>query len=138
MHELRIKKTSRNGNHVTQWTNTLNKYASPIIGKKPVDLNRRTDIKEIFEPIWLTKQETARRVLQRLGVVFDYALLHEFRKNGNPVSGVQRGLGSRLGRASLHLQLAKVQARDWIPRLALYDPYHYQVKRCAENPLGRV
>lgn len=108
VHEMRIKKTSRNGKHVDQWINTLNKYASPVIGRKPVDLVKRSDIMMILEPIWLSKQETARRVLQRLSVVFDYALSHEFRADGNPVAGVERGLGNQ------KRKVKHFEAADWI------------------------
>lgn len=115
VHETRVKETSRNGKHVNQWINTLNKYASPVIGEKPVDLVKRSDIMAILEPIWLSKQETARRVLQRLRVVFDYALSHEIRLDGNPVAGVERGLGSQKKRRK------HFKAADWIEAAHIYN-----------------
>lgn len=115
VHEMRIKETSRNGKHVNQWINTLNKYASPVIGKKPVDLVKRSDIMAILEPIWLSKQETARRVLQRLSVVFDYALSHELRTDGNPVAGVERGLGSQ------KKKVKHFEAADWTEAAHIFN-----------------
>jgi integrase len=91
VHREWIVPRSSNGKHVQQWINTLNTYASPVIGKKPVHLISRSDIFEILNPIWKRKHETARRVRQRMGVVFDYALEAEIRKDGNPVQDVMKG-----------------------------------------------
>lgn len=91
VHREWIVPRSSNGKHVQQWISTLNTYASPVIGKKPVHLISRSDIFEILNPIWKAKHETARRVRQRMGVVFDYALEAEIRKDGNPVQDVMKG-----------------------------------------------
>jgi integrase len=122
VHEIRIKEASRNGKHIDQWINTLNRYASPVIGKKPVDLVKRSDIMTILEPIWFSKKETARRVLQRLSVVFDYALSHDLRADGNPVAGVERGLGSQ------RKKVKHFEAADWIEAANIY--YWLKLNKC--------
>lgn len=114
IHQHRIKKTSRNGKHIDQWINTLTTYASPVIGQKPVDLVKRSDIMRILEPIWHVKQDTAARVLQRLNVVFDYALSHELRTDGNPVAGVQKGLGTQ------KKKVRHFAAADWVEAANIY------------------
>lgn len=64
----------RNTKHVAQWRSTLETYANPIIGAKPVTDVGRGDIVEILEPIWLSKPETADRVLQRIDRVMRWAV----------------------------------------------------------------
>ena len=55
-----------NGKHQQQWINTLEQYAYPTIGERPVDQIGTPDVLKILGPIWLTKPETARRVRQRI------------------------------------------------------------------------
>ena len=69
--------------HQEQWRNTLATYASPIIGKLPVqDVDTNLVIK-ILEPIWLTKTETASRVRMRIEAILDWAKVRNFRSGEN-------------------------------------------------------
>lgn len=92
VHRTHIKSTSRNGKHVDQWLNTLATYAFPIIGDLGVNDITRNDIITVMTPIWIAKQETARRVLQRLQVVFEWAIVKGHRTQGNPVDGLRLAL----------------------------------------------
>lgn len=92
VHRTHIKSTSRNGKHVDQWLNTLATYAFPIIGDLGVNDITRGDIIAVMTPIWIAKQETGRRVLQRLKVVFEWAIVKGHRTEGNPVDGVRLAL----------------------------------------------
>lgn len=92
VHRNQIKTTSRNGKHTEQWLSTLRTYAFPYIGKSRVYDITRSDILTILEPIWLTKPETARRVLQRMKTVFDWTLVKEYRVAANPVEAVRIAL----------------------------------------------
>jgi hypothetical protein len=69
MFELRKKQLS-NAKHLGQWTSTMKTYVFPTIGAKSVSDVTRADILAILEPIWFEKAETAKRVLQRLELVF--------------------------------------------------------------------
>lgn len=64
----------KNKKHQSQWTNTIETYAIPVIGNKRVNEITRKDIVEILNPIWLTKNETASRVRGRLDNIFSYAV----------------------------------------------------------------
>ncbi|CCB65248.1 site-specific integrase [Hyphomicrobium sp. MC1] len=77
-------KTWRNGKHTDQWLNTLEAYAFPVIGKRPVNKVETGDILKILMPIWTDKAETARRVLQRLRTVLDHATAAGHRSGENP------------------------------------------------------
>ncbi|MEO5805043.1 Arm DNA-binding domain-containing protein [Devosia sp.] len=63
----------KNGKHQQQWINTFEQYAFPVIGDRRIDQIGTPDILKILSPIWLVKSETARRVKQRIGVVFAWA-----------------------------------------------------------------
>ena len=75
-----------NKKHTLQWTNTLNTYASPIIGKLPIDKVNNTHVCKILKPIWITKHETASRVRQRLERIFSYCIASELMKGPNPAA----------------------------------------------------
>ena len=77
--------TWRNHKHAAQWSSTLETYAYPIIGKKPVDRVNTADILSVLTPIWVDKHETATRVRQRLGTIFDWAIAQGWRLD-NPAS----------------------------------------------------
>ena len=82
----------RNSKHATQWINTLATYAFPFFGNRRVDQIETPDVLRALASIWLTKPETARRVKQRIGVVFDWAKAAGHRTGDNPVDGVLKGL----------------------------------------------
>jgi integrase len=85
-------KTWRNGKHTAQWLNTLETYAYPTIGKRPVNKIETGDILKILMPIWTEKPETARRVLQRLRTVLDHATAAGHRSGENPCRIAMIGL----------------------------------------------
>ncbi len=86
------KATWKNAKHAQQWINTLQTYACPHLGTKPVDQIATPDVLKALAPIWLTKPETARRVRQRIGTVMDWAKAAGHRAGDNPVEGVAKGL----------------------------------------------
>ena len=68
----------RNEKHAAAWIRTLERYAFPMIGNKPVDKIERADVLTVLNPIWSTRPETARRVRQRLRTIFRWAMAHGF------------------------------------------------------------
>ena len=74
----------KNAKHAAQWPATLATYASPVIGKLPVDEIELGHISEVLSPIWTTKTETATRLRQRIEAVLDYAAAHGLRNGANP------------------------------------------------------
>jgi integrase len=65
--------TWRNAKHGAQVINTLETYAYPGLGSMPVDQIREPHIRSAIISIWLDKQETAKRVRQRITAVMDWA-----------------------------------------------------------------
>lgn len=74
----------RNAKHRQQWNNTLETYASPIIGKLLVQDVGKEHVLQVLEPIWKTKTETASRLRGRIEQVLDWATARGHREGLNP------------------------------------------------------
>jgi len=74
-HETKAK-GFKNDKHAAQWITTLQTYAFPLIGDKPVADIRAGDVVEVLKSIWHEKPETASRVAQRIAAVMRYAEGH--------------------------------------------------------------
>ena len=74
----------KNAKHASQWTNTLETYASPVLGKLPVAKIDTALVMKVLEPIWYTKTETASRVRGRIESILDWAAVHKYRSGENP------------------------------------------------------
>jgi integrase len=66
------------------WRSTLNKYASPVVGKLDVSLIDLPHIIQILQPIWATKTETAKRLRGRIESVLAWATVNGYRTGDNP------------------------------------------------------
>jgi integrase len=98
VHAEHVAASAKNGKHVAQWMTTLETYAFPVIGAKPVHAVEQADVLRILAPIWTEKPETARRVKQRLKTVLDWASTAGHRSGVNPVEGVEKGLARQRDR----------------------------------------
>jgi len=74
----------RNEKHAAQWSSTLAAYVSPVLGKLPVSAIDLPLVRKVLDPIWITKNETASRVRQRIETVLAWATVSGFRKGENP------------------------------------------------------
>lgn len=74
----------RNAKHAQQWTNTLNTYAHPILGKLSVADIDVALVMKVLEPIWQSKVETASRLRGRIESILDWATSREYRQGDNP------------------------------------------------------
>lgn len=91
-----------NAKHASQWVNTLETYASPVIGHlAPADITTEHVLK-ILQPIWNTKKETASRVRNRIELVLNAAKARKLREGENVAAW----------RGHLELLLAKHKGSD--------------------------
>jgi integrase len=74
----------RNAKHEAQWSSTLQTYAYPVLGDRPVDEIDTTLVLKVLEPIWSTKPETASRLRGRIESVLDWAKARGHREGENP------------------------------------------------------
>jgi integrase len=75
-----------NTKHAAQWTSTLKKYASPVIGELAVSEVTAPLVLRILKPIWTSRTETASRLRGRIESVLDWAKAHGYRTGENPAS----------------------------------------------------
>ncbi|BCB07897.1 phage integrase [Vreelandella venusta] len=78
------KAESSNKKHGEQWRTTLETYAFPVLGKMAVSDIELVHVKQVLQPIWETKTETAKRVRQRIESVLNWATVHGHRQGDNP------------------------------------------------------
>ncbi|MEM5290920.1 tyrosine-type recombinase/integrase [Paraburkholderia sabiae] len=82
-----LKPGWKNAKHAAQWISTLEAYAFPKIGNKPLGAITPADCADVLRPIWLDKAETASRTRQRMHAVMQWAWAHGHIV-ANPVSVV--------------------------------------------------
>ncbi len=68
-----LKNGWRNKRHRDTWIASLENHIYPWIGPVPVDRVTPMMVRDAIAPIWVTIPETARRILQRIGTVLDFA-----------------------------------------------------------------
>ena len=72
--------------HKRQWRNTLEQYASPVMGSLLVRDVGLPHVLKVLEPIWTTKTETASRLRGRIEAVLDWAKGRGYRTGDNPAA----------------------------------------------------
>ena len=107
----------KNVKHGQQWVNTLNTYASPLLGKQPVELITTDLVYKVLEPIWVTKTETASRVRQRIEVVLDWCKARGYMHGENPAR-LKGALGELLPKAQ---KIKKVEHHAAVPFTQIYE-----------------
>lgn len=117
-----LKPGWKNKKHAAQWISTLEAYAFPKIGHKPLDAVTPADCADVLRPIWLEKAETASRTRQRMHAVMQWAWAHGH-ITANPVSVVDHLLPKQNAKKEHQPampwrdvpEFAKVQLRDIKP-----------------------
>ena len=80
--------------HAQNWWRSMERYAFPRIGSRPVSEVNTADVLEILTPIWHAKAETARAVRQRIRSVIEWAIALDMRSD-NPCDRVLPVLGAQ-------------------------------------------
>lgn len=110
-------RTWKNKKHAAQWITTLERYAFPVIGERPVNQIESVDVLRVLSPIWTTKPETARRVRQRIGTVLDWAHASNYREAGNPTASITKGLPKQVDQPNHFTAMPYAQVPAFIERL---------------------
>lgn len=113
--------TWKNEKHAAQWIMTLNEYAFPFFGDRPVNQVETAEILNALSKIWLTKPETARRVRQRIGTVLDWAKAAGHRSGDNPINGIAKGLPKQPKKQKHHAALPYSEVSSFISNLNKAD-----------------
>lgn len=87
-HSLRLSaKPLREGKGKRRTIRIVELYAYPVCGSKRVNEVSSTDVFAAINQIWEKKPDTARRLKQKLGLIFKYAIAKDWR-NDNPLDKV--------------------------------------------------
>ena len=84
-----------NPKHQAQWLSTMERYVFPHVGSFPVKDVSGSDVRDLLVPIWQAKPETAKRVMQRIVSVLDFAHSRGHRDHEAPKRTVAAGLGKQ-------------------------------------------
>ena len=76
----------RNQKHAAQWSSTIERFANPTIGHKPIDEVDMNDVLMVLNPIWHTRTVTAERLRGRLEWIFASATTRQLRNGQNPAA----------------------------------------------------
>lgn len=99
-------KTFKNAKHKAQWLASLEADVFPAIGDRPVNAIEKSDVLKLLEAVWTDKPETARRLKQRIEVVFDWAKGMNYRGGDNPCDGLTKVLPAHRDEQQHHPALA--------------------------------
>src|SRR5262249_53468415 len=83
---------SKNAKHKAQWLASFEHDVFPIIGSKRIDTIESGDVLKVLTPVWTEKPETARRLKQRMKLVFDWAKASNYRTGDNPTDSITKVL----------------------------------------------
>ena len=106
-----------NAKHLMQWPSTMEAYVFPFFGDVPVSDVTTDHVLEALLPIWFSKPETAKRVLQRIEAVFKSAILRGSREKASPCVGVADHLGTRHREQKHHAALPWRELPDFVAML---------------------
>lgn len=109
--------TFKNEKHKAQWLSSLQADVFPVLGNLRVSAIQSGDVLKALSPIWTTKPETARRLKQRMKVVFDWAKASGYRTGDNPVDGITRVLPKVRKAAAHHAALPYAQVPTFVQQL---------------------
>ena len=80
------------------WMGSMERFAFPVLAKRPIATIGASDIHKVLEPIWTEKHDTATRVKQRLAAIFDWAKGAGHYPHENPVNGLKKALPAVRGK----------------------------------------
>ncbi len=112
----------RNRKHIDSWIACLENHVFPVFGSLGVDQVDTMAVREALAPIWIKVPETARRALQRIGAVLDYAHVNGWRSTEAALRSVPKGLPRQPRRDSHFGALPFSEAPEFMAKLKAMAP----------------
>lgn len=100
------------------WLASFENHVFDEIGAKRIDTVDSVQVLKVLEPIWLTKPDTARRILQRIGTVLDYAHIKGLIANEVSLRSVTRGLPRQTRQVTHRVAMPHAQVPAFLQALA--------------------
>lgn len=110
----------KNEKHIGQWSSTLETYIYPTLGNLTIGAITKVDIVEALRPIWIEKNETAKRIRGRIETIFDYAKAMGYFEGDNPAEwkgNLEPILGNLKQESRPHPSLPYEQVNEFIQHL---------------------
>ena len=110
----------KNQKHIAQWSTTLETYIYPTLGDISIGTITKVDVAEVLRPIWIEKNETAKRIRGRIETIFDYAKAMEYFEGDNPAEwkgNLEPILGNLKQESRPHPSLPYEQVSEFIHHL---------------------
>jgi integrase len=107
----------KNKRHRDSWLASLENHIYPWIGPIPVDRVTSMMVRDALAPIWLAIPETAKRILQRVGTVLDYAHISGWCPNEASLRSVPKGLPRQPVSDGHYLAMAYERVPAFVERL---------------------
>lgn len=107
----------KNGEHES-WLPSFENHVFPLIGRKAIDQIDSVAVLKVLEPIWLTIGPSARRILQRIGTVLDYAHIKKYIAQEVSLRSVTRGLPRQNHQVTHRKAMAHADVPSFWSRLA--------------------
>lgn len=110
----------KNEKHIAQWTSTLETYIYPNLGNRSISTISKVDIAEVLQPIWIEKNETAKRIRGRIETIFDYAKAMGYFEGANPAEwkgNLEPILGNLKQESRPHPSLPYEQVAEFLQHL---------------------
>ena len=110
----------KNEKHIGQWSSTLETYIYPTLGNLTISTITKVDIAEVLKPIWVEKNETARRIRGRIETIFNYAKAMGYFEGDNPAEwkgNLEPILGNLKQESRPHPSLPYEQVAEFIQHL---------------------
>ena len=102
------------GKSEKQWRASLETYVFPVMGRKLISEITTVDVMAVLTPIWNTKRETAKRVRQRIGAIYKWAVAQGHRLDNPAGSVITAALPKDAGRRKNHVALPYPEVADAI------------------------
>lgn len=125
------KRELGNQKHIWQWERQVELHVYPALAQRPIAEITAKEIIEVLRPIWFEIPETAMRLLQRMNVVFEAAIVAEVREKANPCTGVASVLGRRHRVVEHYPSLPYVECPAFIDRLRALENRRWPVVKLA-------
>jgi integrase len=110
----------RNEKHRKQWLSSLSDVIATC-GSKRVDAVMSADVLSVLSQKWLDRPETARRVLQRLRVIFDWCKAQGYCVGDNPTDGLTKVLPKHRSTKAHHAALPYAEIPGFLRALRACD-----------------
>ena len=116
VHELN-RPTWKNEKFALQWYSSLENHVFPKIGNIPVSQITSSDILGVLSPIWNNKSDTARKLKQRIRLVFKWARAKGYFQGDDPVELAEQALPKQLKSDDHHKSLEFEKLPEMISNL---------------------